>query len=68
MSKTNHRINRDREEKLRESKAHAARRQFKNKVELLVDLYDHEKDPDEIYEEVFDETEYESFVKIRRTR
>lgn len=64
MSKTNHRVNKDRAEKDSESSQHKVRRQTKQKFDELVEIYDNDPDAiDELYE---DEPEFESFVKTRR--
>lgn len=65
MSKTNHRINKDREEKLSEPTAHKMRRNAKNRTNLIVDIYE-EENVEEL--EDFLEEDLETFVKIRRRR
>jgi len=64
MSKTNHRVNKDRGEKLNEAKAHKKRRGFKMKVNELIDMY--EDDPDSLYDEIYDEESFETYEKIKR--
>jgi hypothetical protein len=65
MSKTNHRVNRDREQKLRESEAHRLRRNLKSQADHLVGMIHDLSEIDEM-EELFDEYEEDRFVKIRR--
>lgn len=65
MSKTNHRVNKDRGEKLQEAKAHQQRRYFKVKSNQLIDLY--EDDPDGLFEDLYEEETFETHVKIKRT-
>lgn len=67
MGKTNHRINKDRAEKLSEAAAHKQRRGAKQQVDRLVGAYVEYDDPDELYDDMEDE-EIETFVKIRRKR
>lgn len=64
MSKTNHRVNKDRGEKLREAKAHKQRRNFKVKSHQLVDIY--EENP-EALDDFYDE-EFETHEKIKRVK
>lgn len=63
MSKTNHRVNKDRPEKDGESFQHKARRQTKQKFDELIELYD--VDPDAL-DSIYDEPEFEPFAKTRR--
>ena len=65
MSKTNHRIHKDREEKLGESTAHKKRRDFKHHVSALVEGCDPEDDA--VYE-LLDDEDFEPVEKIRRRR
>jgi hypothetical protein len=65
MSKTNHRVNKDRTEKLQEAKAHAQRRGFNTKAKQLAEYYD-PSDPDLLYDEVEDDEPFETYTKMRR--
>ncbi len=63
MSKTNHRVNKDRHEKLGESMSHKRRRNFKIQSANLVDMYlDGDVDPDEL----LDEVDWETHEKLRK--
>lgn len=64
MGKTNHRVNKDREEKLGEAEAHKRRRKSNTRLEQVVEYYNHD-DPQLIVDELF-EFEEERFEKIRR--
>ena len=66
MSKTNHRVNKDRGEKQGEAKAHRQRRNFKVKSNQLVDIY--EDDPEALYDEFYDEDAFETYEKMKRVR
>lgn len=67
MSKTNHRINKDRGEKLGEAEAHRQRRGFKVKVNQVLDLYD--DDPDDLFDSaLYEDEELVTHVKIKRSR
>lgn len=66
MSKTNHRIHKDREEKLGESKAHKKRRGFTQKALQFVETVDLNNE-DAVYDYLDDE-EFETVEKIRRRR
>lgn len=59
MSKTNHRINKDRGERLGESKAHRKRRDIHQKVKHIIELYDSDED----LEEIFDSDEWDRYEK-----
>jgi hypothetical protein len=65
MSKTNHRVHKDREEKLGEAVAHKQRRGFKKKVSDLLDTYDPD---DETVFELLEDEQFEPVEKIRRRR
>lgn len=67
MSKTNHRINKDRGEKYGEAEAHKQRRGTKQKVSLLVDSYAEFDDPDDIYDLLAEDT-FEPFEKRSKRR
>ena len=51
MSKTNHRVNKERGERLGESKAHRRRRDFKRKASDLVEVYEEGELPELVYED-----------------
>ena len=65
MSKTNHRINKDREEKLGESYAHKKRRNFKQQASEVVDIFDTDED---VLLDYLDDEQFETVEKIRRRR
>jgi hypothetical protein len=65
MSKTNHRVNKDRGERLGESTSHRHRRDFKVKANELIDLYD---DPDNIDLIIEEDEEFVRYEKIKRTK
>lgn len=60
MSKTNHRVNKDREEKLPESVSHKNRREIRKKVEHMVEQFYEEEDYDYL------DDDYDPFEKIKR--
>ena len=64
MGKTNHRVNKDREEKLGEALAHKKRRKAHAQLDLFVEQYNH--DTVDMYADEFFEIEEERFEKIRR--
>lgn len=61
MSKTNHRVNKDREEKLPESYSHKSRREGRRKVDQILEQF---YDGDDLYDYMDDS--YEEIEKIRR--
>lgn len=63
MSKTNHRVNKDRPEKDGEPVHHKVRRQAKQRFDEFVELY--EADPSAL-DLVYDDPEFEPFEKTRR--
>jgi hypothetical protein len=67
MSKTNHRVNKEERERLNESKAHKIRRNYGAQLDNYVSLYNDSHDPEAIYEELFDEVEFEPYQKMRRS-
>lgn len=67
MSKTNHRVNKEREEKLQESSAHKKRRGFKRQASEVAVLYEEVK-REEYLLDYLDDDEFETFEAIRRRR
>ena len=66
MGKTNHRVNKERTEKLGEAEAHKKRRGAKQKTQLLVESYSYFDDADRLYDDLMANDELETFEKIRR--
>ena len=66
MSKTNHRVNKEREEKLGESKAHKKRRGFSRKASEFVEVF--ELQSEDVLYAYLDDEEFETVEKIRRRR
>ena len=62
MSKTNHRVNKDRGEKLGESVSHRHRRDFKIKANDLIEVYEDLEDLE------LDDDDFERYEKIKRKK
>lgn len=68
MSKTNHRINKDREERRGEAPAHKVRRDMGLRLNDYIERYNHGDtlDDEEFLEEAFSEDEYYKTQRIQR--
>lgn len=65
MSKTNHRVHKEREGKAPESLAHKKRRDGKQKMNRLTDTF--YEDPDNL-EDIYEYEEFETFERMKKKK